>query len=59
MSDLNRIATTDESKMTAIDYSLFVSVVVIIAIAVLDAADGSVSQVFMSAIDALTAAISA
>ena len=58
MDDLNRIATT-ESKMTAIDYSLFISVVVIIAIAVLDATDGSVSQVFTSAIDALTAAISA
>ena len=58
MDDLNRIVATGP-RTTAIECSLFISVVAIIAIAALDAAGGSVNHVFTIATDALTAAISA
>ena len=57
MNNRNRIVAI-EPTITAIDYSLFIAVVAIIAIAALDAAGGSVSHIFTIAADALTAAIS-
>ncbi len=58
MDDLNRIVATGP-RTTAIEYSMFISVVAIITIATPDAAGGSVNHVFTIATDALTAAISA
>ncbi len=58
MDDLNRIVATGP-RTTAIEYSLFISVMAIIKIATLDAAGVSVNHVFTIATDALTAAISA
>ncbi len=58
MDDLNRMVATGPTT-TAIEYSVFISVVAIVAIAALDAAGGSVNHVFTIATDALTAAISA
>ena len=58
MDDRNRIIATGP-RTTAIEYSLFISVVAIIAIAALDAAGGSVNHVFTIVTDALTAAICA
>ena len=58
MDDLNRIVATGP-RATAIEYSLFISVAAIIAIAALDATGGSVNDVFTIVADALTAAISA
>ncbi len=55
---MNRIVATGP-RATAIEYSLFIFVVAIIAIAALDAAGGSGNHVFTIATDALTAAISA
>ncbi len=58
MDDLNRLVATGPTT-TAIEYSVFISVVAIVAIAALDAAGGSVNHVFTIATDSLTAAISA
>ncbi len=58
MDDLNRLVATGP-RATAIEYSLFISVAAIIAIVALDAAGGSVNDVFTIVADALTAAISA
>lgn len=58
MDGLNRIVATGP-RTTAIEYSLFISVMAIIAIATLDAAGVSVNHVFTIATDARTAAISA
>ena len=58
MDDLNRFVATGP-RTTAIEYSLFISVAAIIAMAALDAAGGSVNDVFTIVADALTAAISA
>ena len=58
MDDLNRIVATGP-RTTAVEYSLFISVVATIAIATLDAAGGSVNHVFTIVTDALTAAICA
>ena len=58
MDDLNRIVATGPTT-TAIEYSVFISVVAIVAIAALDGAGGSVNHAFTIATDALTAAISA
>ena len=58
MDDLNRMVATGPTT-TAIEYSVFISVVAIVAIAALDAAGGSVNHVFTIVTDALTAAICA
>ena len=58
MDDLNRFVATGP-RTAAIEYSLFISVAAIIAMAALDAAGGSVNDVFTIVADALTAAISA
>ena len=58
MDDLNRFVATGP-RTTAIEYSLFISVAAIIAMPALDAAGGSVNDVFTIVADALTAAISA
>ncbi len=58
MDDLNRIVATGPTT-TAIEYSVFISVVANVAIAAFDGAGGLVNHVFTIATDALTAAISA
>ena len=58
MDDLNRIVATGP-RATAIEYSLFISITAVIAIAALDATGGSVNHVFTIVAGTPPAAISA
>jgi Flp pilus assembly pilin Flp len=58
MSNLNRVVVNGP-KTNAIEYSLFISVVAIIAIAALDATGGSLNTMYTLVADAMQAAIAA
>ncbi len=58
MSNMNRVVVNGP-KTTAIEYSLFISVVAVIAIATLDATGGSLNTMYTLVADAMQAAISA
>ena len=57
MSNMNRVVVNGP-KTTAIEYSLFISVVAIIAIAMLDATGGSLNTMYTLVTAAMQAAIS-
>ena len=58
MSNMNRVVVNGP-KTTAIEYSLFISVVAVIAIATLDVTGGSLNSMYTLVTDAMQAAISA
>jgi Flp pilus assembly pilin Flp len=58
MSDLTRVVANGP-KTHAIEYSLFISITAVIAIAALDATGGSVSALYTLVSDALIAVASA